>query len=548
MDHHSSIRGGGSPLPPLVFGLQARDFGETVSESEGFWNWLREFANACPDATLLIDSTGRIVSLNSHAENLFGYSARDLIGSPIQRILPGVRTLTPEPPPAGAHVEVEGSRGDASFFQARVSLTPIGPAYVALIQDVTDQRRIERERSELISSERMVRDEVERANKIKDDFLATLSHELRTPLTAMLGWTQILRNHETDSELSVRALETIERNIQIQTRLIEDLLDLSSIASGTLRLDIHPVRLPSIIDAALEMVGPDAEAKRITVARDFEPGAPAVLGDARRLQQVMWNLLSNAVKFTPDGGAITVSLRRLGSFARIDVTDSGQGIESSLLPFVFDRFRQSDSSTRRHHSGLGLGLSIVKSVVEMHGGAARAESAGPGAGATFIVLIPQTSLLNGGLGESPHDESSSPFSSGVSVDVIDRIRGVRVLVVDDERDTRESFRRILEDYGAIAFVAGSAAEALAAIARHHPDVMLCDIGMPGEDGYQLIQNVRALGRRQDREIPAAALTAFSSSQDQARAIEGGFQIHVPKPLEPARLAGVVARLAAKRTE
>jgi PAS domain S-box-containing protein len=497
--------------------------------------WLRAFAKASPDAIAVIDSAGRIELVNSAAEALFGFPATEVEGAPIQRILPDIRVVTG----AGSHSSSTGLRRDDSRFPARISATPVDSRIILRVQNVSDEEAAQRERVELIARAQRAREEVGRAEGMTNDFLATLSHELRTPLTAMLGWTQILRSHPDEAELGTRAVDTIERNIQVQTRLIEDLLDMSNMAHGRLRLDIHPIVLAPIIDAALERVTPEARSKDITLVRQLEATVPTVLGDSRRLEQVIWNLLSNAVRFTPERGTITVSLRRLGAFARIDIADNGPGIEPELLPRLFDRFRQGDSSSRRSHRGLGLGLSIAKSLVELHGGAVRAESAGPGTGATFTVLLPESSLRDGGADR--HGEprpAQHPLRDGA----IDAIRGIRVLVVDDEPDTRDSFRRILEDFGTTVFIAGSAEGALAAIQAHQPDVILCDIGMPGEDGYDLIRKIRALGRRQDREIPAAALTAFDGNADRSKAIESGFQIQVAKPVEPTRLAEVVAWL------
>jgi CheY-like chemotaxis protein len=309
-----------------------------------------------------------------------------------------------------------------------------------------------------------------------DDFLATLSHELRTPLNAMIGWTQLLRIHGTDSEIGARAVETIERNIRIQTRVIEDLLDMSSLASGKLRLDIRR-RLSLRSSMRPSSVWRRSRARRDHARRRIEPDVPDVLGDPRRLEQVVWNLMSNAIQFTPAGGTVTATLQRDDAGARIDVIDTGEGIDPELLPRVFDRFRQADSSSQRHHMGLGLGLAIVKSLVEMHGGEVRAESEGEGKGATFRVLLPASPP---GAGEP--DETRAVPAPARTVG-LPSIRGVRVLVVDDHRDSRDSFAGILEAAGAMVFVAASAKEALAAIREHHPEVMLCDVAMPGEDGY-----------------------------------------------------------------
>ena len=496
-------------------------------------NDLREFLDASPDAIVGFDPEGRIVLVNSRSERLFGRSATELLERPIRAILPGLDLESLAALRQGVHFETAGRRGDGGAFPARVSFTPVGASLrIALVRDASDQKRAEQDRVELLASERAARSEAERANLMKDEFLATLSHELRTPLNAMLGWTQILRT-ATDAEVTARAVETIERNIRVQAQLIEDLLDVSRIVSGKLALNVRPVELAPLVEAALATVAPAAANKGVELRSQIDPDVATVAGDAPRLQQVVWNLLSNAVKFTPKDGRIDVSLRQVGSLARIEVADTGTGIEAAFLPHVFDRFRQSDASESRSYGGLGLGLAIVRSLVELHGGTVRADSAGPGAGATFVVLLP--------VGFPAARAAADPEVR--QTEGTPRIDGIRVLAVDDSKDSLGFLRRVLEDLGATVFTATSAAAAMEAIARHRPDVILCDVGMPVEDGYQFIQRLRAIDAEQGGQTPAAALTAYTRERDRQRALELGYQLHVPKPVEARRLAEVILLLA-----
>jgi signal transduction histidine kinase/DNA-binding response OmpR family regulator len=390
-----------------------------------------------------------------------------------------------------------------------------------------------------LDSERAARTEAERAGRMKDEFLATLSHELRTPLNAILGWTSILRRQPTGHDRVSQGLEVIERNARVQTQLISDLLDMSRIISGKMRLDVQRVELPVVIEAALEAVRPAAEAREVRLQSVLEPISEPVHGDPARLQQIVWNLLSNAVKFTPKTGRVQIVLARVNSHVEISVSDTGKGIRPEFLPHVFERFRQADSSASREHGGLGLGLSIVKQLVELHGGVVRAASDGEGKGATFTVHLPLAAVHQAATGPDrvhPRANSLSP----VSGDQPD-LRGVLVLVVDDEPDSREIVMRVLEDCHASVIAAGSAQEALAKLERERPDVLLSDIGMAGVDGYAFIRALRRKGNR----IPAAALTAFARSEDRTRALLAGYQTHLAKPVEPSELLATVAVLAQK---
>jgi len=392
---------------------------------------------------------------------------------------------------------------------------------------------------------RRARKSAEEASRFKDEFLATVSHELRTPLTAVIGWTHILRAGQLDEAGAARALETVERNARAQNQLIEDLLDISRIITGKLRLDVGPIDPVGFLEAAIEAVHPAAEAKGVRLQKVLDTGTGAISGDADRLQQVAWNLLSNAIKFTPKGGRVQLRLERVNSHIEIIVTDTGAGIKPEFLPFVFDRFRQADGSTTRAHGGLGLGLAIVRHLVELHGGTVHADSHGEGMGATFTVTLPQIPVYQRGgeQEERVHPRASSSLSPAESDE---RLDGVRLLVVDDEPDTCEMLRAMLTQRGAEVVVARSAEEALAEIGRSQFDLLISDIGMPGADGYELLSRVRNLPAGVGGRLLAVALTAYARTEDRLRALRAGYQMHVPKPVESAELIAVVSSLAARR--
>lgn len=400
-------------------------------------------------------------------------------------------------------------------------------------------QRSAEERKVLLEREREARAEAERSSQMKDEFLATLSHELRTPLSAILGWAQVLRRGSRGEADLARGLQTIERNARAQAQLIEDLLDMSRITSGKVLLDMQVLAPASFIDAAIETVRPAADARNIRLEKHYEPGVGMVAGDPARLQQVIWNLLSNAIKFTPPGGAVSVWVRRVGAHARIAVRDSGIGIKPEFITHVFERFRQADASTTRRHGGLGLGLSIVKHLVEQHGGTVRAESEGEGMGACFTIELPlardqSLASRSGRAGQQPLPAPATPDMA-----VLD-LTGTDVLVVDDDRDARELMARILSDCHATVRVAGGAREALDMVARRAPHILISDLGMPEVDGFELLARVRALGRERGGNVPAIALTAFARSEDRLRALEAGFSAHISKPVEPSELIAAVA--------
>jgi PAS domain S-box-containing protein len=411
--------------------------------------------------------------------------------------------------------------------------------------DIEDRRRFEAEREQLLSSERAARAESDRAGRMKDEFLATLSHELRTPLNAILGWSQIIQR-SSDQQDIVEGLAIIERNARAQSQIIEDLLDMSRIISGKVRLDVQRVDISAIVKAAVDTAKPTAEAKGVRLSSVLDPlHGVIVSGDANRLQQVLWNLLANAIKFTPKGGRVQVVLERVNSHLEVSVIDSGEGIQLEFLPYVFDRFRQADASITRRHGGLGLGLSIVKQLIELHGGSVRVKSAGQGLGATFTIALPLVAV------QAPLEPEAerrhprlTPTLTGMA-DTCLELKGVRVLVVDDEPDARALVRRLLEDCEAVVASAGSAKEAIALLEANRFDVLVSDIGMPDADGYELINWVRALGIAKGGNIPAIALTAYARTEDRVKAIAAGFQMHVVKPVEPVELVTMVAGAAGR---
>lgn len=410
-----------------------------------------------------------------------------------------------------------------------------------LKKEIAVRQWAEEERARLLVREQELRRQAEDANRMKDEFLATLSHELRTPLNAMLGWAQVLRLGKLDGPAAARALETIERNARAQAQLIADLLDVSRIITGKLRLDVQPVELRRIIEAALDGVRPGADAKGIVLDVSLDPLTSPVIGDADRLQQVVWNLLSNAIKFTSAGGSVQVRLQQRGDSAEVRVADTGLGIRPDFLPYVFDRFRQAESTITRSHGGLGLGLSIVRHLVELHGGGVSVDSEGEGKGAAFTVRLPVRQVVS--------DEAAALDETQTSLmrvwDSQGLLAGVRVLVVEDEDDTRELLVTALEQCGAEVVSAATAAAALEHLDRRPPDVLVSDLAMPDEDGYSLIRKIRARESERGGTVPAAALTAYARTEDRVRALASGFQRHLPKPIDPSDLIAAVATLAGR---
>lgn len=409
--------------------------------------------------------------------------------------------------------------------------------------EITERKQAEEARAQMLLREQAARADAEQANRTKDEFLATLSHELRTPLSAILGWSHLVRTGKLDEPQMSRAFETIERNARSQSQLIDDLLDVSRIITGKLQIEPRPVDLCAIIEDVIEGVQPAAEAKKIRFETGLEAAGSFVSGDANRLQQVFWNLLSNAIKFTPESGQVRIKADQVDSHVRVSVSDSGIGIAPEFLPHIFDRFRQADGSTTRVHGGLGLGLSIVKHLVQLHAGQVTVESGGQNQGSTFIVSLPLVSKMavenieDESATEQGHDALPSSFSN--------LLKGMRILVVDDEEDSRDLVSAILKRCGGKVKSCKSAAEALKTFRAWKPDILVSDIGMPVEDGFSLIQKLRKQRLKLAREIPAIALTAYATEDDRARVLSAGFQVHIAKPIEPEVLVKSIAGAAGR---
>jgi signal transduction histidine kinase/DNA-binding response OmpR family regulator len=406
-----------------------------------------------------------------------------------------------------------------------------------LRSEIAERKQAEEERAQLLVREQAARAEAEQANRTKDEFLATLSHELRTPLSAILGWSHLVRTNKLDEAQLSRGLETIERNARLQSQLIDDLLDVSRIITGKLQIEYRPVDLPTVIEAAIDSVRPAFETREIKFETAVESASP-VLGDANRLQQIFWNLFNNAVKFTPPGGQVKVAVQLQDSQVQISVTDTGVGISSEFLPYIFDRFRQADGSTTRAHGGLGLGLAIVRHLVELHQGKVEVESLGKNRGATFTVrfpIAPAATLHASGDGEVLQPEIADPLLNSSKI-----LDGLRILVVDDEADARELVTTILTRCGSEVRCSESAAEAIRAFREWNPDLVVSDIGMPIEDGYSLIKRLRRLRSKRAKQVPALALTAYATDEDRSRALSAGFQMHLAKPIEPKSLVTSIA--------
>ena len=533
--------------------------------------------DASLDAIITMDHEGLVSDFNAAAEKLFGHPRENALGSRLaELIIPHAlrqrhheglaRYLaTGEGPVLGKRIELPALHADGHEFPVEISITRIPgiapPAFTATLRDITARKEAEealrrneealhtvtqkaaQQREQLLSNERAARAEAERLSALKDDFLATLSHELRTPLSAILGWAQVLRRGAKSEADLQQGLETIERNARMQTQLIEDLLDMSRITAGQMRLDIQTLQPAPIIQAAIETVRPSAEANGIRIETLLDPSAGPVSGDPNRLQQVVWNLLSNAIKFTPKEGKVQVVLQRVSSHIEISVADTGIGIEPQFLPYVFERFRQADASTTRKYGGLGLGLSIVKHLIELHGGIVRVESAGTGLGTTFSVHLPLTVVHERTRREQElHPQTSRETATDFA---LVNLSGTTVLVVDDEADARDLLRRVLEECRAQVLTAASAVEALQILERERPQVLITDIGMPNVDGFEFLKRVRALGEAKGGRIPAIALTAFARTEDRTRALRAGFVIHVAKPVEASELAAAVASAAGR---
>ncbi len=495
----------------------------------------------------------QIIFVNDAFVRLTGYTAQEAIGN-TPRMLQGPKTERRvlddlwEKMAHGEifHGEATNYKKDGSEFIIEWSVAPVRAEngaithFVAAQHDITARKQAERERAALLQSEQAARQTAEKANRLKDEFLATVSHELRTPLTSMLGWSNLLRTGHLDGATAHHALEIIERNARAQNQLISDLLDVSRIITGKLRLDVKVVDLQDVIGAAIDSARPAAAAKSVALRILFDPRAKMIGGDPDRLQQVVWNLISNAIKFTDAGGEVQITLEQYDGAVEIRVADTGKGIAPEFLPFVFERFRQADGTTTRAHGGLGLGLAIVRQLVEMHGGTVSVTSRGIGFGATFTVRLPLSEMST-----QQFDEQPDHIQEGVreaKSDSVAHLDGLRILVVDDDLDTREMLTVILNNSGATVTTADSASAALKQVKQHGFDLLISDIGMPKTDGYSLIEKLRSLPPDQGRDIPAIALTAYARIEDKARALRSGFHRHISKPIEQRTLIDAITSI------
>jgi PAS domain S-box-containing protein len=530
--------------------LRMREAEEARRETEQRYELLFE-SSSMP--TWICDlETSELLAVNQAAVTAYGYSREEFLAMSIRDIqpvedVPAIEGYTKIPAGVPNASELRHKKKNGTIIEVEVIWHELlyrgRHAALVVANDITDRKRAEEEREQLLGKEQKAREGAEAANRAKDEFLATVSHELRAPLNAMLGWAQILRSTRVDDATLAHAIEIIERSARTQSRLIEDLLDTARIVSGKLRLDIQPVDLTSLIENAVEVLQPAAEAKRIEIQLMLNVGRQVITGDPDRLQQIVWNLLSNAIKFTPNGGRVEVRLERADPHVRMTVSDTGKGISPEYLPFIFDRFRQADGSSTHRNTGLGLGLSLVRHLVELHGGTVYARSPGEGQGASFIINLPLRAVL------PQSTEGDPPVFGGVGVLGAPSLQGVWALVVDDEADARDLVATLLQQCGAKVTSVGSAPEALALLAAgehgRRPDVVVSDVSMPDVDGYELMRQVRELPPEMGGRIPGVALTAYGRSIDRIRALSAGFQMHMPKPVEPAELATVVASLTGR---
>lgn len=537
-----------------------------------------EFAKVLPEPMLMIEGNGRILASNPSFSKLLrlqhqiplGTKLFDIVTDATEKVKYYLRACSSSRDMVLGSLTFNVSNGEACLCRCEGAViqpwSSESPALIILrlktqesasnrfhllnkkidelAKEIRQRQKAEEERTRLLMQEQTARAEAEKLNRLKDEFISTVSHELRTPLNAILGWAHILRTTKVDEARMYRALETIERNARSQSQLIDDLLDMSRIITGKIRLNVRAIELWRVIEAAIETVHPAADAKNIRLQTAIDPAAGPVLGDSERLQQIVWNLLSNAVKFTPKGGRVQVYLQRVNSHVEIIVADNGQGISADFLPYVFDRFRQADNSITRSFGGLGLGLAIVRQLVELHGGTVYAESPGEGQGATFIVKLPLMPVRSTSIEPErvhPSVEGTIPFDDSLRLD------GLRILIVDDDADMRDLLSYTLQVCGAQVTNTATAEEAISILTKSSipQDILISDIGMPDEDGYALLRRVRALKPEQGGTIPAIALTAFARTVDRTAALLAGFQSHVAKPVEPAELIAVIANLTGR---
>jgi PAS domain S-box-containing protein len=510
---------------------------------------LAAIVESSDDAIISKTLEGIVTSWNAGAERLFGYTSDEMVGAPITRLIPH-ELLSEEQEILSKlrrgerieHYETRRRVKDGTLVDVSLTVSPILDVTGAIVgaskiaRNVTSIRAAMAEREQLLESERAARNEAERLGHLKDEFLATLSHELRTPLTAILGWCNVLRRRKNLTEADLKdAIETIHRNAKSQAQIIEELLDMSRIVSGKIRLETDDIDLGDLVQVAVDGIRPSASAKGLTIRLLRDPDAGMVSGDASRLQQILWNLLTNAVKFTPAQGLVRVTVQRVNGDVELVVQDSGIGIRPDFLPFVFERFRQADGSTTRTHGGLGLGLSIVRNLVELHGGSIKAASPGENLGSTFTLRLPVVATP----GIAARLEMTGEFKA--ANDTITSLNGAVILVVDDEPDGRNLLARLLQETGALVITAASAEEGLQVLQAQTVNVLISDVGMPVVDGYEFMRRVRSLQHANSR-VPAIALTAYARTEDRERSLAAGYQRHVSKPYSVSELTAIVATL------
>jgi PAS domain S-box-containing protein len=546
-----------SGLDRSIVAVRKLEPGESMLRNEN--KWLRLTLSCIADAVIVTDTQGRITLMNPVAEQLTGWSQANALGRTIAEIY-DIRNEDTREAVVNVAVKVMKTGVIVGLANHTVLIARDGTerpiedsgapirddagglvGVIVVFRDVSDRKRAEQERSVIHMREQSARKDAETANRIKDEFLATLSHELRTPLQAILGWARLLRRGRLDPSSSARAFDTILRNAKAQSQIIEDLLDVSRIISGKLSFHLRPIQLGPVISAAMETVRPAAEAKGVELEAYLNGNTAIVSGDPDRLQQVVWNLIINAIKFTPKYGRVEVRVECVDSQAQISVKDTGEGIDPEFLPHVFERFRQADSTNTRSHGGIGLGLAIVRHLVELHGGVVTATSEGKGMGSTFKVSLP---ILENS--ECAPAEPGKPVM--LCANENKRLMNLRILVVDDEMDSRELAGKVLEYYGANVQTAASVQEAIKILQAVPPDVALSDLSMPGEDGFSLIRKIKCFELNSGRNIPVAALTAYARDEDRKRVLSAGFKMHLCKPIDPEALVEAVATLATARQE
>jgi PAS domain S-box-containing protein len=552
VDEQNTIVGGIA----VVSDITARRHAEEAAHSA--YRQLAFHVESSPLAVIEWDSDFRVSRWSESAERLFGWKAEEVIGKHVNEwqfvFADDVDAVALVTNRQREGVEIQGVQRNRNYTRDgsvlfcewynsvlrddRDQLVSV----LSLVLDVTAREKAEEERAALLIRERDARRHAEEADRLKDEFLATLSHELRTPLTSILGWASMIRNGEVEGSSATRAIETIERNARSQARLIDDLLDVSRIITGNLRLDLHPLNLAPIVEAAIDALRPTADVKGIQLRTEFVSGDCLVKGDPNRLRQVIWNLLSNAIKFTQRGGVVIINLKCVGPSVRLAVADTGEGISPEFLTYVFDRFRQAEGSISRKQGGLGLGLAVVRHLVELHGGTIRAESEGVGQGSLFTVDLP---LAQERRDPAHAEERRREVERRRSRSGAVRIDGVHVLLVEDDEDSRKLLGTILKRYGARVTSTKSAAEALNVFSADLPDVLISDIGMPDEDGYEFIQKLRALPPEKGGQTPAIALTGYASRKDKERALAAGYQRHIAKPIEQTDMIAAIAALVGR---